>query len=86
MADSQHRSSPVCGRTPSDVYLNTLAEHMPQMTRLFQILDTGVTPNFLDVIAAISEMVAFHTDSDTFDSADKILREKMSGNKCRFCS
>jgi len=59
---------------------------MPQMTRLFEILDAGVTPNFLDIMSAMSEMVAFYTDHDQNSAAEKILREKMSQKKCRFCS
>ncbi len=86
MTDTQERGAAVCGQTPGDEYFDTLAEQMPQMTRLFTALGAGRTPNFLDVMAGISEMVAFYTDCDQNDAADKILEEKMSGIKCRFCS
>jgi len=86
MTDTQERGAAVCGQTPGDEYLDTLAEQMPQMTRLFTALDAGATPNFLDIMAAISEMVAFYTDHDQIDEVDKILRERMSQKKCRFCS
>ncbi len=86
MADKQERGAAVCGQTAGDEYYETLAKQMPAVTRLFTALDAGRAPNFLDVMAAISEMVAFYTDHDVNDAADKILEEKMSGIKCRFCS
>lgn len=52
---------------------------------LFLLLDTGITPNFLDIFAAISEIVAFYTECDLKSvelAPENIL---MSGKKCRFC-
>lgn len=86
MTDKQERGATLCGQTTGDEYFDTLAEQMPQMTSLFTALAAGITPNFLDVMAGISEMVAFYTDHDQNDAADKLLEEKMSGIKCRFCS
>lgn len=86
MSDIGRSRSSVCRFSEDEAYLNTLAEQMPQMTRIFEILDSGSTPNFLDIIGGISEMVAFYTDHDQNSAADKILSEKMSGKKCRFCS
>lgn len=86
MSNNQPRSTPVCALSPTDEYLNTLQEHLPALDKLFRILATGRTPNFLDVLKAISEMVDFYTNPDQLDEADKILREKVSGKNCRFCS
>jgi len=86
MRRNQARNSPVCGRSRDEAHLDTLRRNMPEMDKLFTALDAGVTPNFLDIIAAISEMVAFYTESDQISEADKLLEEKMSQKNCRFCS
>jgi len=86
MTDNQAHSSPASGFNRDEAYLNTLAEQMPQMQRLFEILDAGVTPNFLDVMRGISEMVAFYTDHDQISEDLELLEEIMSQKKCRFCS
>lgn len=86
MSDNQAQGSPVCGFNRDEAYLNTLKEQMPQMTRIFEILDSGVTPNFLDIMRGISEMVAFYTDYDQISEELELLEEKMSQKKCRFCS
>lgn len=86
MTDNQAHSSPLAGFNRGEAYLDTLAEDMPEMTRLFAILDSGVTPNFLDIMRGISEMVAFYTDHDQISEDLELLEEKMSQKKCRFCS
>ena len=73
-------------RTPSDATLDTLKSRLPQMSALFRDLDAGYTPNFLDMMKALSEMVAFYTECDQIAEADAPLGERMSQNKCRFCS
>ncbi len=86
MANERGRSSPVCGQTTGDEYLNTLAKQMPVMNRLFAALDANIAPNFLDVMSAISEMVAFYTNCDQKAASEFLIEEKMSQNNCRFCS
>lgn len=86
MADIQAHSSPVCGFNRDEAYLNTLAEQMPQTDRLFEMLGAGVTPNFLDIMSSISEIVAFDTDPDQISEDLDLLEENMSQKKCRFCS
>lgn len=63
-----------------------LKSRMPHLAALFANLEVGMTPSFLDMIAALSEMVAFYTDCDQFDEVLMLLEERMSGKKCRFCS
>ncbi len=86
MTDIQTHRAAVCARSGGDEYIEALKKHMPALHRLFEILDAGATPNFLDIMAGISEMVAFYTECDQFDAASKLLEEKMSGKFCRFCS
>lgn len=86
MSDKIRSRSQQAAKSPDQAYLDTLASDMPEMSRLFAILDAGATPNFLDIIAAISEMVAFYTDHDQIE-ADKVCELlKRSGKKCRICS
>ncbi len=76
----------LAARSPVDEYSAALASQMPELDRLFQGLEKGATPNFLDIMAGISEMVAFYTKERPDSAASKILEEKMSGKFCRFCS
>lgn len=38
---------------------------IPELRRLFDIMESGTVPNWLEVMSAISAMVAFHTDCDS---------------------
>lgn len=84
-----HDNEPACrlvaGRTMSDKYLNTLRAKLPNLDALFTALAEGETPNFLDIMSAISELVAFHTNPDfnPVDPPGEIFF--MSPNFCRFC-
>lgn len=64
----------------------TLAEQPEALRALFEKLSLGETPNFLEMMQAISGLVAFSTDTDSIqeDHIDQLL--KMSQKKCRFCS
>jgi len=74
------------GQTVSDEYRRWVFEHMPHVGSLLDNLDAGVTPTFLDIMAAISEIVAFTTEGD-HNLADSCKEEfLMSGNICRFSS
>ena len=86
MSTNQEQEARCAGRTASDAALDTLKSQMPELSRLFANLDAGYTPNILDMIAAISEMVAFYTNHDQFGADGQTLDEIMSINKCRFCS
>lgn len=66
-------------------YQRMVKKHMPALGRLLDSLEAGETPNFLDIMAAISESVAFYTECD-YKSEELVgLSEKMSENNCRFC-
>ena len=86
MSMIKQASSDGQAKSPSDEYLNTLSERLPQMRKLFEILGSGVTPDFLDIMRAISEMVAFYTDCDQISDFEEDGRKIMSQKKCRFCS
>ena len=86
MRQNQEQDTAVCGQSQDEAYLDALGEQMPAMQKVFTALDAGGSLNFLDIMAAISEMVAFYTDCDQIEEVDRLLEEKMSGIKCRFCS
>lgn len=64
----------------------TLAEQPEALRALFEKLSLGETPNFLEMMEAISGLVAFSTDTDSIqeDHINQLL--KRSQKKCRFCS
>lgn len=86
MSTNPEQGARCAARTASDAALDTLKSRMPQMRRLFADLDRGYTPNFLDLMSALSEMVAFYTESDQKDEVLEMLKRKMSGKNCRICS
>ena len=73
-------------KTKDDEYLNTLKINLPQMASLFDNLSAGVTPNFLDMMSVISEMVDYYTNCDTADEQFEMFLQNMSSKNCRFCS
>ncbi|MBA7479866.1 hypothetical protein ES707_15307 [subsurface metagenome] len=75
------RAKSPCCPTPS-----TLQENMPHMDALFANLDRGVTPNLLDFLSAISEMVAFTAKCDETEGRSENDGQKRSQIKCRLCS
>lgn len=85
MTNTQARKASATTQTPSDEYLDALKSRLPQMASLFAALESGNTPNFLDMIAAISEMVAFHTECDQNSGSCEFDQEKRSQKICRFC-
>lgn len=66
-------------------YLDTLKSNMPQLDALFEKLAAQEHPDFWTVMAAISEMVAFHVDNDLNRKSLSNSCENMSQKKCRFC-
>lgn len=86
MRDTEDARAGCAALKRGEAYLHTLSEQMPAMNKIFTILADGYTPTFLDIIAGISEMVAFQTDHDLISDDRFLLSEKMSGKKCLFCS
>lgn len=76
----------LAGQTVPDAYRNRVFHDMPALANLLDQLDAGSTPNFLDVMAGISEMVAFYTNPDLLESVEYKRFCEMSGKYCRFCS
>ena len=73
------------GQTVSDEYRRRVFEHMPAVGRLLDQLDAGSTPTFLDIMAAISESVAFYTECDSLEGVEYKRFSEMSEKYCRFC-
>lgn len=67
-------------------YSDTPLEHLPALRTLFELLDAGTVPNFMEVWLAISEYVAFSTKDDSISSGPEIPIINMSQKKCRFCA
>lgn len=86
MADIHTHNAALQAKSPSDWYFDTLSERLPQMRRLFENLAAGATPNFLDMIAVLSEMSDYMTDYDQNGEPVDFDEEIRSQNKCRFCS
>lgn len=65
--------------------LKTLSEKLPALAVLFDKLAHGEHPDFLVIMNAIAEMVAFYTecDSNGDDLPEKLFL--MSQKNCRFC-
>ncbi len=74
------------GRSRGGEGFDTLGKHMKQTDALFKKLEAGEHPDFLAVMAGISEMVAFYTDHDINVDICEIEKFLTSGKKCRFCS
>lgn len=74
------------GQSQLNMSLYTLRNGMPALDALFTKLAAGGGFNFLDILAAISEMVAFYTDHDILEGEDSTTICEMSGKYCRFCS
>ena len=73
------------GQTASDEYRRGVFLHMPALGRLLDLLDAGSSPTFLDIMAAISQMVAFKVECDYLESEECLRFFNMSGKICRFC-
>ena len=73
------------GQTTPEEYRRWVFSHMPAVGSLLDKLDAGGELNFLDVMAGISEIVAFYTEGDSLESEESVRFSVMSGKYCRFC-
>lgn len=73
------------GQTVSNEYRRWVFSRMPDVGSLLDLLDAGETPTFLDIIAAISDLVAFYTECDPKINRQVEENIFMSVNNCRFC-
>ena len=80
-----HRAS-LCAQTPPGEALDTLKSKLPALARLFDNFEAGAAFNFLDILSALSEMVAFYTDCDQNTSDEDLEKIFESLNNCLFCS
>ena len=58
----------------------------PAFYRLVVLAEAGEYPDFLDVMAALSEVVAFCVEGDNITGLESRTFIGMSHNNCRFCS
>lgn len=68
-----------------DAVFKTYASEFVALNRCFEFFGRGSIPDFLTVMAAINELVAFNAKDDSFKVDDCIDNLKRSFNKCRFC-
>ena len=73
------------GQQVSDEYRRWVFSRMPHVGSLLDLLDAGRSPTFLDIITAISDLVAFYTECDPKVNRQVEKNILMSGNNCRFC-
>lgn len=85
MKTIQAHHKAVKAQTDLDEYKTTIKTNAPALSSLLDALDAGETPNFLDVMAGLSQMVAFYTESDPNSAQQEGINICMSQNKCRFC-
>ncbi len=72
--------------SPAPVPTECLKRQLPFLSRLVENANTGMFPNCIELMSAISEIVAFNTKCDSSNNqliADDMI---MSQNSCRFCS
>ncbi|MCK5616717.1 hypothetical protein KAR91_83420 [Candidatus Pacearchaeota archaeon] len=86
MRDDRPHSRPVSDFKQAEGYQTAPWDDMPQMQALFEKFAGPGDWNFLDVMAAISEMVGFYTNHDINQEDPICDLLKMSQNKCRFCT
>jgi len=79
------RDNSAKAKTELDEYRRVVQSRMPAVAHLLDALDAGGEFNFLDIMAALSQIVAFHTECDQIESAESLRFPEMSQNKCRFC-
>lgn len=64
----------------------TLCEQPEALRALFEKLANGQTPTMIEMMRAISDYVAFSTDSDSISEDLAELIKIRSQKKCRNCS
>lgn len=85
MTTKARTHAPHNAQSVPDEYRRWVQARMPALANLLDALDAGRTPNFLDIMAGLSQMVAFYTDCDILDGDESMTFSQMSGKKCRFC-
>ncbi len=72
--------------SPGPVPTECLKRQLPFLSSLVENANAGMLPNCIELMEAISEIVAFNTKCDS--SSDELIADDMimSQNSCRFCS
>lgn len=69
----------------SDEFRELVFEHMPAMGHLLDNLDAGVTPNWLDVLLAVSQSVDYYTVGAQEQCRLLPAAERGPGQYCSSC-
>lgn len=73
------------GQTGAAEYHNTPPGQTDALGSLFKKMSRGEMPNFLELMAAISDLVAFSVECDSNPTTPPTGPKNMSQKKCRFC-
>lgn len=73
------------GKTQPDLCQSATPDKLDELKRFFKKMESGVQPDFLEIMTAISNLVAFYTDCDSFAQSADCEEFFMSQKKCRFC-
>lgn len=84
MPDNHHAAQD--GFNPVDVPAECIKRQTPLLDDLFNQLEAGMLPNCIELMGAISDLVAFHTKGEQESDGADCPTGNMSQNKCRFCS
>ncbi len=66
-------------------FRSDITEHAPAFAQLLDKSDAGVQPDTLEVLAAISQMVAWLTDDANIDTYSEYLRNLLRPGACTSC-
>ena len=76
---AENEKSATCGMS------DTRSEQPDALRSLLEKMESGEHPDFLDVMAGLSELVAFYTKCDSNPDEEQTEEFFMSQKKCRFC-
>ncbi len=72
-------------RNPGPALPDRLMSGCPEVVRMLARIDQGYTPNVIEMMSILSEVVVFSTEDDINTSSRVMVPEFMSQKKCRFC-
>lgn len=72
-------------RADNDDFRHFVLTHAPALAQLLDVLDAGLTPDWLQVLAAISQGVEYLTDDNTQACRETGPGEMPQDSYCRSC-
>lgn len=70
---------------PGPALADRLMSGCPEVIRMLARIDQGYTPNVIEMMSILSEVVAISTEGDINPGTSSEVLEFMSQKKCRFC-